>query len=289
MSQERTRRRHEVPARRVEHAFDSETIPKHWLAGNKFATHVSNGVNVLFPQGERFFVRSVKRFEETIKDPELREQVRGFYAQEGRHAREHERYLDVMREQGFELGPFLTAFGKAIRFFEDRLPPELGLATTAAAEHFTAIMAASAFGSGDLELAHPVMRDLLKWHAAEEIEHKSVAFDVLMEVDPRYRVRVAGLLFATVFLAAWWTFGAFTLMRQDGVTWASAARDLAAMQELRKEQDLYEPSIGRDVFGAGIRAYLKRDFHPWDVDDLHLAADYLETRDDAVVKSKRAA
>jgi hypothetical protein len=36
-----------------------------------------------------------------------------------------------------------------------------------------------------------------------------------------------------------------------------------------------ERSIVRDVFAAGIRAYLRRDFHPNEVDDYALAAEFL--------------
>ena len=62
---------------------------------------------------------------------------------------------------------------------------------------------------------HPTLRDLLLWHACEEIEHKAVAFDVLREVDPRYAVRIAGLALATFGLVTTWYLGAYTLLAQD--------------------------------------------------------------------------
>lgn len=283
MSQE-SPRRHPVVPRRVEHPFAESDIPRYWLADDAVATHVSNGVNLLFPAGERFFVRSVRHFEDRVTDPELREQVRGFYGQEGRHAREHERFFDVLREQGYALDRFIEAFDRSVRYFESRLPRELSLAATAAAEHFTALMAAGAFEERDLEnFAHPVMRDLLLWHAAEEIEHKSVAFDVLREVDPRYRVRVAGMLVASLYLATWWTLGTAMLLRQDGIGFLEFRRRLK-----RLRGGLSQRRIGRDVFARGIRAYLRRDFHPWEVDDLHLAVDYLAKREDAAPKRRVA-
>ncbi len=150
-------------------------------------------------------------------------------------------------------------------------------------------MAAGAFEEGDLEkFAHPVMRDLLLWHAAEEIEHKSVAFDVLREVDPRYRVRVAGMLVASLYLATWWTLGTAMLLRQDGIGLLDFRRRLKRLRAARRESGLAERHIGRDVFARGIRAYLRRDFHPWDTDDLHLAVDYLATREDAMPKQRVA-
>ena len=41
--------------------------------------------------------------------------------------------------------------------------------------------------------AHPVMRQLLEWHALEELEHKAVAFDVLRAVNPSYALRITGM------------------------------------------------------------------------------------------------
>src|SRR5882724_6040924 len=72
------------------------SIPRHWFAGNVWATQVVNGVNLLFPAGERYFVRAVNHYAKKIDDPLLAAQVRGFFGQEGRHAREHERFFAVL-------------------------------------------------------------------------------------------------------------------------------------------------------------------------------------------------
>src|SRR5262245_60695687 len=63
--------------RRMDFPFD-ESIPRHWFAGNPVATHVINGLNLLFPAGERFFVRSVRHYVTRVYNPELREQIKGF-------------------------------------------------------------------------------------------------------------------------------------------------------------------------------------------------------------------
>ena len=43
-------------------------IPRHWFGGNALATHLVNGVNLLFPAGERFFVRSVRHYLDKLED-----------------------------------------------------------------------------------------------------------------------------------------------------------------------------------------------------------------------------
>ena len=246
--------------------IDLADVPRHWLAGNAAATAIANGINLLFPQGERFFVRSVHAFLDQIESPLLREQARAFFKQEGHHARAHDELNEVLREQGFEIDDFLAAYDRISRWIEARMPKKLNLAGTAASEHFTAILADGAFTRGILDTLHPKMQRLLAWHAAEEIEHKAVAFDVLREIDPSYALRVAGLAYATVMLGGFWTWGTFMLLRQERLGLRGTLRELGRMRR--------EDPIIRRVFVRGIRQYLRRDFHPGDNDNAHLAREW---------------
>ena len=47
-------------------------IPRHWFGGNALATHIVNGVNLLFPAGEQFFVRSVRRYLDAVEGEQNR-------------------------------------------------------------------------------------------------------------------------------------------------------------------------------------------------------------------------
>lgn len=249
---------------------DFAAVPRHWVANSAAATAISNGINLLFPHGERFFVRSVKHFLHQIEDPAQRAQIKGFFGQEGRHAHAHDDFTVVMRTQGYEVDKFLATYKRITDWVEKRTPPKLRLAATAAAEHFTAILANGAFTQGVLDSCDPRMRELLAWHAAEEIEHKAVAYDVLQQIDPSYALRVAGLIYATTMLGGFWIWGATVLLRQDGLTWRDAIRQLRALPN-------QDPVIRR-VFAKGIRQYLRRDFHPNNTDDRNLAADWFAAR-----------
>ena len=85
-------------------------VPKHWFAGQPVPTQISNGVNLLFPAGERFFVRSVYHYLDRIDDPKLKEAIKGFGGQEGRHARSHEDFFAAMRGHGYEIDRFLKVY-----------------------------------------------------------------------------------------------------------------------------------------------------------------------------------
>ena len=150
------------------------------------------------------------------------------------------------------------------------MPAKINLAGTAAAEHFTAILAHGAFSEGILDSLHPKMRELLSWHAAEEIEHKAVAFDVLRQVDPSYAVRMAGLAYATTMLGGFWLWGSIMLMRQEKRGFRGMLRELAKMRR--------RDPILRRVFIRGIREYIRRDFHPSHIANEHLARDWFAAR-----------
>jgi len=246
-------------------------VPRHWFGGFPVPTHLVNGVNLLFPAGERFFVRSVYHYLDQLEDPALRAAVRGFGSQEGRHAKSHEDFFATLRAQGYSIDRFLAFYEWVSYNLLERLsPPALRLATTAAAEHYTAILAAGTAGDVPLHLAHPALRQLLYWHAAEEIEHKSVAYDVLQQVNPSYALRVAGLGVATTMLVSMWAIATVSLLRQDGLSLPAAGR----LRRQTRAKFAIEPIVKR-VFLRGIRKYLRRDFHPDHDDNYHLAAELL--------------
>jgi hypothetical protein len=262
-----------IQPRKIGFPFDPAVIPRHWVNGKAVPTAMVNALHLIFPKGERFFVRSVRRYQDQIS-PGLREQVRGFFGQEGRHAQEHERFFAIIEAHGFSVDRFLRIYEAiAYRGIERLAPDKLSLSVTVALEHYTAILAEGAFEEGELDHFHPAVRDLLAWHAAEEIEHKAVAFDVLAEVDDSYALRMAGMALATATLIGFWALGATMLIRQERL---GVREVLRQFKELRDHRSLL-----RTVFVRGMREYLRPDFHPWDHDNLALARDYLAGLDAA--------
>ena len=254
--------------------IDLRDVPRHWLAGNPVATAISNGINLLFPHGERFFVRSVHHYLDQVEDPELRAQVKAFFKQEGHHAHAHDELNAVLRAQGFEIDRFLGRYQTIARWLEDHSPAKLNLAGTAAAEHFTAILADGAFENGILDALHPTMQKLMAWHAAEEIEHKAVAFDVLQTVDRSYALRMAGLAHATILLSSFWLWGSVMMLRQEKLGWRGLWRQLRTMNEGERARG--DGPVHTRVFLHGIRQYIRRDFHPSDNANEHLARAWFE-------------
>lgn len=265
-----------IPVRAMGFPFEGN-VPRFWLMGSPHATHYSNALNSLFPEGERFFIRSVKHYVDRIQDdPKLLERVKGFFGQEGRHGHEHERWNRILESQGYEIESFLQEHAKiAYGKFEPNVPPSLRLAVTAALEHFTATMAENGLTGELLDHADPIMAGLLRWHAAEEIEHKSVAFDVFMKVDGRYSVRVLGLFCALAGLMISWRAATKHLLEQE----AKRGTDLEAHAAWARENPrmIAENQRREAMFRRAIRDYLRPDFHPDQHENYALARGYLES------------
>jgi predicted metal-dependent hydrolase len=239
-----------------------------WFGGNPYATHRSNGLNTMFPAGERFFVRSVRHYLPQIEDPVLRARVKAFIGQEVQHGRAHAASFDAVEAHGFDLVRLQRKFERvAFGMIEPVAPAALCLSVTVALEHFTSSLATFALATDHLDEADEPMRQLLRWHACEEVEHKSVAFDVLQEVAPSYTLRVGGMVASLVLLGLMWEVMTRALLDQDDQI------DPATLAEARRAY--FEDMAAHDWWGDCVAPYLRRDFHPDQVDNEVLAADWL--------------
>src|SRR5205823_5966979 len=126
-----------VPTRRISFEESLQTVPKHFAAGDDLIqSHLAASLSAVFPDGEDFFVRSVRQFRDQITDPQLKRQVAGFIGQEALHGREHLTLNDRLDQLGYPTKRFerITEKGLAVR--ERLLPATSNLAATAALEHF---------------------------------------------------------------------------------------------------------------------------------------------------------
>ncbi len=246
-------------------------VPRYWYAGDPFATHYLDALSSMFPDGEAFFVRSVQRYRDRVEDPELGARIQGFSGQEGQHSRQHGRHLELLDAQGYGALAAMNRLAARGMRFENRHFPRWSLATTAALEHLTALLARRIL-ERDSRFTSPMdprMAALWRWHALEEAEHKAVAFDVLQRVAPSFALRVFALFGATIMLFAETLARASYMLWRDGLllrrdTWSSARRFLFARGGLLR-------GLGPDYL-----AWYRRDFHPNDVDDSALIATWRE-------------
>src|SRR3954465_128857 len=170
-----------VPTRRISFEESLRTLPKHFAAdGDLILSHLAASLSSVFPDGEDFFVRSVRHYRDQITDPELKRQVAGFIGQEAMHGREHRAFNDRLHQLGYPPKRFERFTKRGLAMRERLLPPSSNLAATAALEHFTATLAELLLPDPEARdmSGNPAVKELFLWHALEESEHKAVAFDV---------------------------------------------------------------------------------------------------------------
>jgi predicted metal-dependent hydrolase len=261
-----------VPTRRVSFEESLREVPKHFAGdGDLVMSHIVASLSAVFPDGEDFFVRSVRRFRSQITDPELKRQVAGFIGQEAMHGREHRAFNDHLAQLGYPTKRIerITRAGLGLR--ERIATDNSNLAATAALEHFTATLAEILLRDEEARriLGHPAVRDLLLWHALEESEHKAVAFDVYRAVGGSERTRVVTMKmirFAFVF----------TMTLQ---TLSTIATDPAAYRDgnLRRSFKRLKgsPWLSRATWER-LKDYDRPDFHPDDHDTTELVPRWRE-------------
>ncbi|MDH6698058.1 metal-dependent hydrolase [Streptomyces griseoviridis] len=256
-----------LTARKV--SFSWEDTPLHWVPGDPFTTHTINVLHLLLPAGERWFVHVYRQVLPHITDERLREDVIGFIGQEATHSQAHDEVLPHLREQGLDPTPYTAQVDWLFeKLLGDRtLPPGRArhwwlmerVAIIAAIEHYTAFLGDWILNAEELDRrgADPTMLDLLRWHGAEEVEHRSVAFELFLHVDGDYRRRVR----------TWATaFGALMFLWQRGIRFFMA-NDPTQVAGKASVKDFYLrgrsgtlPATGEIV--KSIPRYLARSYHP---------------------------
>ncbi|WP_030383978.1 metal-dependent hydrolase [Streptomyces sp. NRRL S-241] len=277
---------HPINPRRV--AFDWAGTPLHWIPDEPTATHVINVLHLLLPAGERWFVKVLKEGLPLVTDPELRSDVKGFMGQEATHSVQHSYVLDHLAEQRLPT----EAYTRHVDFLFEKLlgaePPfgipvtaqewlRFRLAVVAAIEQFTAVLGDWVLRAEGLDRAgaDEIMLDLLRWHGAEEVEHRSVAFDMYQHCGgaglPRYVRRVEGMVVVAPVLAWLWVWGASYLIRNDPELGGRLRYSLRAHNHAVAKGLL---PTWREL-AAAIPRYFRRSYHPSQEGSLRRAVEYL--------------
>ncbi len=236
-------------------------VPRHWHPAGRAVTRFFDNLSIFFPEGERFFMASVQAFAHRVAhDPAMRRAIRDFCAQEGIHGREHRGYNAMLEAQGIDVRAMEA---RVVRILErvKRLTPERSqLAATAALEHFTALLGHLILERPELlEGADPTRAALWRWHAAEENEHKAVAYDVYLAAGGNYPERVVVMLAATIVFWAKVVEQQARFMRADGDLWS-------VREHARLWRFLWIDPGGMQAMWRDWLAWFRPGFHPNELD-----------------------
>jgi uncharacterized protein len=255
----------DVHTRRIKFAYPTGTLRQHYVSGDLVMSHVVGVLSGMFPEGEDFFVRSVREQRLRITDPELAQQVAGFIGQEVTHGREHRELNERLAEMGYRSLKVDRSVRRLLGLGDRFLSGRRRLAITAALEHYTATLAECLLGKPEAQalLGETEVRSLLLWHALEESEHKAVAFDVYRAVGGTERMRIWEMRITSAIFVEEVVRHTFLSLLRDPATYnpVTLVRSLWALRR--------SPFLSRDVLRR-LRTYNRRGFHPddWDASEL---------------------
>jgi len=236
--------------------------PRHWCGGDAFRTAWFNALSMSFPVGEQFFIDAVRQGAATLP-PEARVQfepaIKGFIGQEATHRRIHALFNDHLARQGLVNRWDARALRRLKRL--EGVDLRIWVGATAATEHFTAILAEHLLSDrSSLVGAEPRLATLWLWHASEETEHRSTAFDLYraMGGNEEWRLRL--------FRVVTWNFVTDALRQTVNNLWHDGN-----FWRARTWLEGWRFLFGRHgivrALSAPWRGYLRADFHPSQQDD----------------------
>jgi predicted metal-dependent hydrolase len=169
-----------------------------WNPTRPELSHTLNAFQLALPYLEPYFIDAIREASERLDDERLKADAVAFCSQEANHSREHMRYTRYLRQRYPGLRDHELAIRNSLEKSKAEDSLEWRLAYTAGYEAITGQLARwmfrcseEWFGNADSEFAA-----MMTWHAAEELEHRSVAWDVFQAIDTNYALRARGLFAA---------------------------------------------------------------------------------------------
>lgn len=228
-------------------------------------SHLLTALSASFPQGEHFFVETVRNVRDQISDPLLQADISAFIGQESMHARAHDQFNAQIQSHSYHLKKFEALFAQEMIRLRT-LSPRRQLAATVALEHFTAMIAGYLLKHPRLIQQLPEnMASLWIWHAVEEIEHKHVAFDVYQSIFANLAQRRRSMRTITIgFLTS-------NAMMTGHLLWQDRKHSLGSIKQLW----LNARDLGLLVHMVvsllpEYLAFYGQDFHPAQIDQTAL-------------------
>ena len=241
----------------------SQGFARHWHGGDAFLSQYYNALSMSFPVGEQSFIDAVKAglvllndMPGTLENARLQLDAAQFIGQEATHRHIHGLYNAQLEKQGLvnrwqHWATRRIDYGRKHQVHARHL-----LAITAAYEHCTAVFADGTLRYGSwFDAAEPRMATVWRWHAAEETEHRAVAFDLYQALGGNYAWRMRWYLYVLLLFALDASRQTVLNLWHDGTlfkaqTWWSAAKFFWG----------HNGTVWRCT--GPLLTYFRRDFHP---------------------------
>ncbi len=253
------------PVRRMDYNF--ENTPKYWCANDPAMTHYFTGLSTLFPEGESYFVRSVRALREHAKLNEaLDREISAFIGQEAMHSKEHHAFHISAQQHGLNPESLEKVTGIVLKGLEKIFSKKWNLLVTVGLEHYTAVLVVSMMETVNEYMTDKTIRDLWLWHSVEETEHKAVAFDLYEYLYGNglnaYLPRVTIFTLSLILITGLSTIYQIVLMKRD-----------KQLSNLKTWQNFFNFAAKQyKTFIPKFFEYYRYDFHPNQTNEKDLVA-----------------
>lgn len=253
------------PVRRMDYNF--ENTPKYWCANDPAMTHYFTGLSTLFPEGESYFVRSVRALREHAKLNEaLDREISAFIGQEAMHSKEHHAFHISAQQHGLNPESLEKITGIVLKGLEKIFSKKWNLLVTVGLEHYTAVLVVSMMETVNEYMTDKTIRDLWLWHSVEETEHKAVAFDLYEYLYGNglnaYFPRVTIFTLSLILITGLSTIYQIVLMKRD-----------KQLSNLKTWQNFFSFAAKQyKTFIPKFFEYYRYDFHPNQTNEKDLVA-----------------
>lgn len=206
-------------ARRIRFEYPADT-PAVWTPTKPEFSCAANSVSLMMPTIEPFFVRAARAALADLDPDDDREFIdvtKRYIAQEAQHHGQHVTFNRVLHDRYRSVPALDRTIGRVYRAVEARGSQQFLVGFAAASE--TMAYSAARWAAGRrTELftgADEVTATLFLWHLAEEVEHKSVAYDLYWQAYQHRRwarLRYAGAMLVALALMVLFVVSGTTLL-----------------------------------------------------------------------------
>jgi len=236
----------------------------YWNDNSPVKTYFWNSLSLGLPQLENAAVKTIANVLPSIKDEALNKCAKVFCMQESTHAIKHGVFNSAFLQGNHQ--SFINLDNKIFAFVIGLLPQKFTLGLFSGVEHITSIISHVGLEQPERWFGNcnPEVYRLWDWHAMEELEHKSVCFDVYNYMGGGWLQRCITMLFVTFFILL-----PSVSVRLLYLLWNDKKLFLG-----RTWKQIFSLLVGRDgVFRLILGEYLeyfKKNFNPWDQDSRSL-------------------
>lgn len=254
------------PVRRMDYEFDN--MPKYWCDNEPSLTHYFTGMSTLFPEGESYFVRSVRALRDQVKaNASLDRDIGAFIGQEAMHSKEHHAFHVSAERHGLDPQSLERITGNVLKLIERVFPKKWNLLVTVGLEHYTAVLVCTMMENTHELMQDETIRNLWLWHSIEETEHKAVAYDMYQYLygsgPMAYLPRVILYTLSLFLIILLSNYCLVVLMKRD-----------KQLFNVKSWWRFTKFAVKHYVkFTPKFLSYYRFDFHPNDVDESALVAE----------------